>query len=100
MFYSYFLCGCDRADTSLDFIAVYNANKDTSHTISLLQRNGGEENQSEEPLAEMAALEIQSTRSSMSIQGKMLLGHTHPCRLVRSVCYNCLHLNIPCFAKL
>jgi hypothetical protein len=43
---------------------------------------------SEEPLAEMAALEIQSTRSSMSIEGKMLLGHTHPCRLVQSVSYN------------
>jgi hypothetical protein len=62
------LCVCDRADTSLDFIALYNANKDTTHTISLLQRKGGEENQSEEPLAELAALKIQSTRSSMSIQ--------------------------------
>ena len=94
------MCVYDRADTSLDFIAVYNANKDTSHTISLLQRKDGEENQSEESLTEMAALEIQSTRSSMSIQGKMLLGLTHPCRLVKFVCYNCLHLNIPCFAKL
>jgi hypothetical protein len=50
-----------------------------------LQRKGGEENQSEEPLTEMAALEIQSTRSSMPIQGKMLLVvgsliRTHPCR--------------------
>jgi hypothetical protein len=89
LIYFCFLCVCDRADTSLDFIAVYNANKDTSHTISLLQRKDGEENQSEEPLTEMAALEIQSTRSSMSIQGKMLLGLTHPCCLVTSVCYNC-----------
>jgi hypothetical protein len=64
---------CDRADASLDFIAVYNANKHITHTINLLERKGGEENQSEEPLAAMAALE--STRSSMSIEGKMLLGH-------------------------
>jgi hypothetical protein len=54
---------------------VYNANKHITHTINLLERKGGEENQSEEPLAEMAALEIQSTRSSMCIEGKMLLGH-------------------------
>jgi hypothetical protein len=70
-----FFSACDRADTSLDFIAVYNANKHITYTINLLERRGGEENQSEEPLAEMAALEIQSTRSSMSIEGKMLLGH-------------------------
>ena len=68
------LCVSDRADTSLDFIALYNADKETTNTISLLQRQGREENESEEPLAELAALEIQSTRSSMSIQGKMLLG--------------------------
>ncbi len=90
---------CDRADTSLDFIAVYNANKDITHTISVLQRKGGEENQSEEPLAETAALEIQSTRSSMSIQGKMLLGHSHPCHLFQPVCYNCLYLNMQCCRK-
>jgi hypothetical protein len=54
---------------------VYNANKHILHTINLLERKGGEENQSEEPLSEMAALEIQSTRSSMLIEGKMLLGH-------------------------
>ncbi len=72
----WFFSTCDRADASLDFIAVYNANKHITHTINLLERKGGEENQSEEPLAEMAALEIQSTRSSMCIEGKMLLGHS------------------------
>jgi hypothetical protein len=71
----WFFSACDRADASLDFTAVYNANKHILHTINLLERKGGEENQSEEPLSEMAALEIQSTRSSMLIEGKMLLGH-------------------------
>jgi hypothetical protein len=66
---------CDRSDSSLDFIAVYNASNHITNTVSLLQRTGAEEYLSEEPLMESAALEIQSTRSSMSIEGKMLLGH-------------------------
>ena len=64
---------CDRADASIDFIAVYNANKEITHTLNVLERRGAEEFQSEEPVAQMAALEIQSTRASMSIEGKMLL---------------------------
>jgi hypothetical protein len=62
---------CDRSDVSLDFIAVYNASNLITNTVSLLQRTGAEEYLSEEPLVEAAALEIQSTRSSMSIEGKM-----------------------------
>jgi hypothetical protein len=68
------LWDCDRADASIDFIAVYNANKEITHTLNLLEQRSAEEFQSEEPVTEIAALEIQSTRASMSIEGKMLLG--------------------------
>ena len=66
----------DRSDTSLDFIAVYNASNNFTPSVSLLQRTGADECISEEPLAQAAALEIQSTRASMLIEGKMLLGIT------------------------
>jgi hypothetical protein len=39
----WFFSACDRADASLDFIAVYNANKHITHTINLLERKDGEE---------------------------------------------------------
>ena len=66
----------DRSDPCLDFIAVYNATNQQPHAVSLLQRTGADEIVSEEPLATVAALEIQSTRASMSIEGKMLSGST------------------------
>ena len=87
---SVYLLSCllfDRSDASLDFIAVYNAIHQTNNTVSLLQRTGTEEYLSEEPLVEAAALEIQSTRSSMSIEGKMLLGHFNTPSY--SYCYIC-----------
>ena len=65
---------CQRSDPSLDFIAVYNASNLITNTVSFLQRTNTDEYQSEEPLGEAAALEIQSMRSSMAIEGKMLLG--------------------------
>jgi hypothetical protein len=65
---------CKRSDASLDFIAVYNASNQITNTVSLLQRTGADEYLLEEPLVAAAALEIQSMRSSMSIEGKMLLG--------------------------
>ncbi len=71
-----------RSDTSLDFIAVYNVHKDVSYTVSLLERSSAQEYVSEEPLSEVAARDIQSTRSSMCIEGKMLLGTF----LIASVC--------------
>ena len=71
-YFSYFIHV--RSDTSLDFIAVYNVHKELSYTVSLLERSGAQENVSEEPLGEVAARDIQSTRSSMCIEGKMLLG--------------------------
>ena len=66
----------DRSDTSLDFIAVYSATNQPPLSVSLLQRTGADEGVLEEPLAEQAARELHSTRSSMCIEGKMLLGHT------------------------
>ena len=66
----------DRSDTSLDFIAVYNSSNNFTQSVSLLQRTGADEIVSEDPLATVAALEIQSTRASMFIEGKMLLGST------------------------
>ena len=80
--YLYNICACsdyfvyDRSDTSLDFIAVYNASNIFTPSVSLLQRTGADECISEEPLAQAATLEIQSTRASMLIEGKMLLGIT------------------------
>jgi hypothetical protein len=65
----------DRSDTSLDFIAVYNATNQLPLSVSLLQRTGADERVSEEPVTEQATLELQATRSSMCIEGKMLLGH-------------------------
>jgi hypothetical protein len=60
----------DKSDTSLDFIAVYNTSNNFTQSVSLLQRTGVDEFVPEEPLATIAALEIQSTRASMSIEGK------------------------------
>jgi hypothetical protein len=59
----------ERSDTSLDFIAVYNSSNNFTQSVSLLQRTGADEIVSEESLALVAALEIQSTRASMSIEG-------------------------------
>ncbi len=73
IYFSYFVDV--RSNTSLDFIAVYNAPQEISYTVSLLERRGAQEYVSEEPLGEVAARDIQSTRSSMSIEGKMLLGN-------------------------
>ena len=70
------------SDTSLDFIAVYNVHKEVSYTVCLLERRGAQENVFEEPLGEVAARDIQSTRSSMCIEGKMLLGNL----LIASFC--------------
>ena len=74
MFSNYFVY--DRSDPCLDFIAVYNATNQQPQTVSLLQRTGVDECILEEPLSEVAALDIHSTRSSMCIEGKMLLGFT------------------------
>jgi hypothetical protein len=78
----------DRSDTSLDFIAVYNTSNNLTQSVSLLQRTGARECVSEEPLAIIAALEIQSTRASMSIEGKMLLGSTFFCPFCNSLTFS------------
>jgi hypothetical protein len=94
---------CDRSDPTLDFIAVYNATKEITYSISLLERRGAEEYLSEEPLGEVAARDIQSTRSSMFIEGKMLLGKFKKsiyskCYIyVISFIYNWLTYNVPAF---
>ncbi len=72
IFFISFMLGQTHA--SLDFIAVYNVTPEISYTVSLLERRGAHEYVSEEPLGEVAARDIQSTRSSMCIEGKMLFG--------------------------
>jgi hypothetical protein len=63
-----------RSDPSVDFIAVYNATKETTESVCLLERLDREEKISDEAVPFTASQEILSTRSSMAINGKMLLG--------------------------
>jgi hypothetical protein len=89
IYFSYFVYV--RSDTSLDFIAVYNVTPEISYTVSLLERRGAHEYVSIEPLGEVAARDIQSTRSSMCIvEGKMLLGNL----LIASFCVSCYSKNV------
>jgi hypothetical protein len=63
-----------RSDPCVDFIAVYNAPNASTQSVSLLQRVDRHEIVSDEAVSLIASQEIQSTRSSMAINGKMLLG--------------------------
>ncbi len=53
---------------------MYNATNEASQSVSLLQRLDRQEMVSDEAVSHIASQEILSTRASMSINGKMLLG--------------------------
>jgi hypothetical protein len=68
-------CPVCRSDNTLDFIAVYNASADSNQNIHLMEKLGGRpETTSIFTVSEEAAQDISSTRNSMKISCKMLLG--------------------------